>query len=114
MIPWLVAFVFTQVVEVPIYLRALDAEGRKLSTPLAILIGFGASALTHPIVWFVFPRVVPLSYWGMVGCAEAFAVGAEALYFRAFGVKRALLWSLAANGASAGLGLLCRHFFGWP
>lgn len=71
----------------------------------AILIAFGASAMTHPIVWFGFPLVIPLiGYWPMVVCAEAFAIGSEAYYMRGEGMRRALLWSLAANGASFGLG----------
>ncbi len=117
MIEWLVAFAFTQLVEVPIYLRALDSvdgRGPSRSTPRAIAVAFGASALTHPVVWFVFPRLLHISYWAMVGWAEIFAVVAEGAYFYLFGVKRALLWSLATNAASVTLGLGCRYFFGWP
>jgi hypothetical protein len=77
-------------------------------------VGFGASAITHPIVWFVIPRVAVGSYWMMVGQAEAFAVIVEAVYMRLFGLRRALAWSILANAASAGLGLLSRAAFGWP
>ena len=117
MMAWLLAFAFTQIVEVPIYLRALDTvqgRGPQRSTPRAVLLAFGASALTHPLVWFAFPRLLAIPYWSMVGWAEVFAVVAEAIYFRALGVKRAFWWSLGANAASAGLALECRHFFGWP
>jgi len=103
---WLSAFLFTQVVEIPIY-RGLAKVGW--------LPAFGASALTHPIVWFVIPRLWPGSYWGMVAVAEAFAVAAEALYLGLlFQAKRPLLWALVANAASAGLGFLSRAAFGWP
>jgi hypothetical protein len=104
---WLRAFVFTQLVEVPIYMRATRA-----SLPVA----FGASALTHPIVWFVFfsPRW-NASYETRFVAAELFAWLAEAAYFRFLWKKpRALLWSLCANAASLGLGLLSRHWFGVP
>lgn len=77
---------------------------------------FGASALTHPIVWFgFFHPVVPGSYWGKVVAAELFAWLGEAAYFRLVcKSKRAWLWSLAANAASFSLGLLSRHLFGAP
>jgi hypothetical protein len=45
---------------------------------------------------------------------EGFAVGAEALYLRALKVRRALLWSLVANFASASVGYLSGSLFGWP
>ena len=107
---WLAAFAFTQAVEVPIYTWALRHRRRS-----AALWAFAASALTHPVVWFVMPRWRwPGGYWGYVGAAEAFAVGAEALFLWRLGVGRPLLWALVANGASAGLGLGCRAVFGWP
>ncbi|MCC6551948.1 MAG: hypothetical protein IT372_02855 [Polyangiaceae bacterium] len=103
---WLSAFLFTQVVEVPIY-RGLAGTGW--------LPAFGASALTHPIVWFVIPSLWRDNYWGMVALAETFAVVAEAIYLGVgFGVKHPLRWSLLANAASAGLGLASRAAFGWP
>jgi hypothetical protein len=100
---WLVGFVFTQAVEMPLYVSA-TASWR---------VAFFASALTHPVVWFLFP-LLPLAYWPMVALAELFAVLAEAWWLRAHGVSRALLWSLAANGASATVGLLSRAAFGVP
>jgi hypothetical protein len=103
---WLSAFFFTQCVEVPIY-RGLAKAGW--------LPAFGASALTHPIVWFIIPSLWRGRYWGMVAVAETFAVVAEALYLGlAFKVKRPLLWAFVANASSAALGLLSRAAFGWP
>jgi hypothetical protein len=114
LLPWLLAFAFTQLVEVPIYRRALDGR---------LLVAFGASAITHPVVWFFFPWLFahwaplepsPAHYWTMVAAAETFAVGVEAIWLAAFGLPRALLWSLLANGSSLGLGLLSRWIFGSP
>jgi len=120
---WLSAFLFTEAVEVPIYLacmqlpadddrpRALDGPGGRLA------VAFGASLVTHPIVWFLIPRIPAGSYAEMVARAEAFAIVAEAFYFYALGFfngRRAFLWSLAANAASATLGLVSRSTFGWP
>ena len=116
---WLGAFVFTQGVEVPIWAFALRRHRRLQSRaepwPLwaCVMVGFGASAITHPFVWFAFPRYIA-DYLTMVLVAEAFAVGVEALYTGMLGLRWALGWSLLANAASALLGLASRQVFGWP
>lgn len=102
---WLARFLFTQLVEVPIYSYAL--KGRPLTA-------FGASALTHPIVFFVFPRIWPGGYWSTIAAAEVFAVLVEALYMQRAKLPRALLWSLLANGASYTLARVSARTFGWP
>lgn len=104
---WLVAYVFTQAIEVPLYLRITD--GRWSTSVLA-------STLTHPIVWFVFPALCPLSwgYWGMVAAAETFAVLGETAWLRANGVVGALKWAFLVNAASAVGGLLLRATFDVP
>jgi hypothetical protein len=99
---WLQAFVFTQLVEVPIYRRALGGR---------TAVAFGASALTHPVVWFVFPRLGLGGYAASLVGAELFAVLVEAAWLRAFGLRRALAWSAAANAASLALGLASRALF---
>lgn len=114
------AFATTQLVEVPIF--ALALRSARPSRPLAAraAIAFGASAITHPVVWYVMPRVTlallvlvarggfslgvtaaTLVYGAL---AEGFAVVVEAAYLRAFGVRRALLWALFANAASVLVG----------
>ncbi len=123
MIDWLVAFVFTQAVEMPIYRRWAGATWAQ---------GFGATALTHPFVWFVIPGLVDRAYLAwlapvpslrlddfgryalMVAVAETFAVVAESLYLAYLARPRPLLWAFAANCASASLGLICRKLFGVP
>lgn len=126
---WLSAFLFTQAVEIPIYVLAIrralrdgHAE-RPRRLPLQIALAFGASAVTHPIVWFVIPRLAPsfsdpgAAYLEYVVRAEAFALVVEAFYFHSFHVvrmPRAFAWSLLANGLSAGAGFLSRSLFGWP
>jgi hypothetical protein len=103
---WLTAFAFTQLVEVPIYSVGLRVRW---------WAAFGASAITHPLLWFVIMPLAPLTFGARVGLGEAFVVLAEAAYFR-LGWRRphALTWSLVANAASFGLGLLCRRWFGAP
>ena len=112
-LPWLSAFLLTQLIEVPVYLLAQRSSARPLWA--RALIGFLASAITHPVVWFVFPAVLERLPWEwMVACAELFAVVTEAIWLRACGVRRPLFWSVMANGASFSLGLLSGWLFGWP
>jgi hypothetical protein len=107
---WALAFLLTQIIEIPIYLRA-----QRSTAPRALFVAFGASAITHPFVWFVFPDLLEdLDQWQMIAVAEVFALTVEALWLRLFKVKRPLGWSLAANGASFGVGLLLTWLTGWP
>ena len=103
---WAVAFLFTQMVEVPIY-----AVGLRVGIPSA----FGASAITHPLLWFVLFPYLNLSYVWQIVVGESFAVLVEAAYF-AFLLRRrrALLLSVLANAASFGTGMLSRCLFGVP
>ncbi len=115
---WLFAFVFTQLVECPIYWSAMD-DKEKWSTLRKLAVAFGASAITHPFVWFGFPPLWDSigrvgGYWAMVVAAETFAIVVEGIYFWRLGVRRAFLWSLLANGASVTLGLISRWLFGLP
>ena len=103
---WLLAFLITQAIEVPIYTIALRHRG--LST--ASLLGVGASACSHPLVWFVIqPLMLPRAdYIAFVITAEVFAWAAEALYLRMASVPwRSSLWiSLVANSVSVTLGMV--------
>lgn len=110
---WLAAFALTQIVEMPIYVRALRKKTIE-RLPVALAIAFGASALTHPIVWFVFPELIPGAWLTMVLAAEAFAIATEALWLRAFGLDRALAWAGFTNAASVLVGLTTRALFDWP
>ena len=125
---WLSAFALTQLVEVPIYLRALlqpspgaesESEAEDQTKPqrslaAALALAFAASAITHPVVWFVMPKLVPGSWLRMVLVAESFAILTEAAWLRAFGLRRALAWAGLANAASVLVGLGLRRVFGWP
>jgi hypothetical protein len=107
MVAWFYAFIFTQLVEVPIY---------SVGLPCRPLIAFGASAITHPVVWFViFNPAFEASYVTRIVVAEIFAWGAEAAYFAIILRKRrVILWSFIANASSFGAGLLSRWLFGIP
>lgn len=105
---WWVAFFFTQLFELPIYWRATRS----------LRIGFFASAITHPVVWFVFPVLMQhgVEYGPMVALAELFAVLVEAAWLRFNGVSAAksLGWSLGANAFSATCGFVMRAVVGFP
>lgn len=108
LVRWVVAFAFTEIVEVPIYRRMLGS---------GFFEALGASAVTHPLLWFVFVPAVRghLSYVQYAAVGETLVVLLEALWFGLlFKRKRALLGSLAANGASYLLGLASHALFGWP
>jgi hypothetical protein len=106
---WLAAFAVTQAVEIPIVVRAQP----DVPWPRRLLVAAGGSTLTHPVVWFVIPRLVT-DWTAMVLVAETFAVLAEAAWFRAFGISQPLLWSLLANASSVAVGFALRAAFGWP
>jgi hypothetical protein len=120
---WFDAFAFTQIVEIPVYVLAMrhalgtGHASRPRTLPIQLLVAFGASAITHPAVWFVIPRVPSASYEEYVIRAEMFAWLVEAFYFYSLHVvylRRALVWAFVANALSAGLGFACRAAFGWP
>jgi hypothetical protein len=105
---WLSAFVFTEIVEIPIYRRVLGAGYFEAA---------GASAITHPLLWFVFVPLVRghLTYVQYATIGELLVVVVEALYFKLlFRRRRAFVGSLAANGASYVLALVAHALFGFP
>ncbi len=103
---WLRAFVFTQIVEIPIYRRTFGSR---------LLEAFGASAITHPVVWwFNASHLWHVSWTTRAVACELFAWWVEAAYFAALGRRRALWWTFVANGTSFGLGLFCWALFRLP
>ena len=118
---WLQAFMLTQTVEL-----AIHAHAPGLPTPLRqrLAIGFGASAITHPMVWFVIPPLVTQAlslpdfeteFWIAVAIAEAFALSVETLWLFLFGARlpHALAVAAIANATSFTIGLVCYQRLGW-
>ena len=100
-ITWLPAYLLTQAIEVPIYLCAARHLGQRRRWLYAV----GASTLTHPVLWFLFPwSAAP--YVPVLVVAECFALVTEAAWGRWLGVRRPWLWSAAANSASLLAGLV--------
>jgi hypothetical protein len=115
LVGWVRAFVFTQLVEMPLYIAAMSTRRFGVARPLLlrILVAFLCSLITHPVVWFVFPRIMDAyeDYVLMVIEAETFAVVVEALVLRQFGVRYALLVSFVTNMTSMSLGFVVRALF---
>lgn len=105
---WIVAFAFTQAIEVPLYLRLLRCR---------FWVAFGASAITHPILWFLFFPCVPFAHRTKLVLGEITVCLVEAGYFRLVQRTRpaTALWiAFVANAASLGAGEVSRWLFGFP
>lgn len=100
---WLGAFVLTQMIEVPVYLLFSST----LPWNKRLWFAFGASTITHPIIWFALPWAA-MPYAASVILAEAFAISVEAIWGRAWHVRRPWMASLIANALSASIGMLVR------
>ncbi len=125
------AFLATQAIEVPIYVRG---PLRAMPIRRALVLAFGASLLTHPMAALGLPWLVahlvekPIFVPGHTAldaafglrvlvhglASEGFAVLGEALYLRLLGVRRPLAWSLLANGASVTVGAILTLTTGFP
>lgn len=137
LVRWLGAFALTQLVELPLYAHALrDAVPSRARWAWAAL----PSALTHPLLWWVFPIVAgQVGYVGAVVSLELAVVVVEAVVLRTLvaGARttaetraashateptsflagsRYGPWVVAAvaNGASVAAGALSRALFAWP
>jgi hypothetical protein len=104
---WLRAFGLTLLVELPIAVALLArVEPRALRRAAAVV---AANLATHPLVWFLFPALT-LARSARFGLSELWALLAEAIIYvivwPALRFRRALLISLAANGASVLAGLV--------
>lgn len=118
-VAWLQAFCLTQMVEMGVYVRFSDRPWRE-----RIAIAFAATAITHPVLWWVIvPEIyyaeVPLSanarYWIAVAVGETLVVSVEAIWLWLFGVRahHAIAWSFGANASSYLLGHFCYEHLGW-
>lgn len=103
---WLTAFLLTLAIELPIaawLLRRAEADvARRL-----VLVVF-ANLATHVAVWYVFSQLFLIGTIEYVVAAEAWAIGAEAVFlvaaFRGLDPRRALAVAIVANGVSFAIG----------
>lgn len=101
---WARSFLFTLAVEVPVYAvvtRGVVPRGR------AMLAGAAGTCLTHPLLWFVWPRVIADHDLGLAS-GEALVALVETCTFLALARPVPFRWAVAAaflaNAASWGLG----------
>jgi hypothetical protein len=111
---WLEAFIVTVAVEAPIVLALTREVKLGWSKRLALIVF--AQLATHPLVWFVFPRIAGLRGSTALMLSEAWAWLAEAVFYALTlpGVRptRAGGVSALANGASVLAGVIIRA--AWP
>lgn len=112
---WFGAFVLSLAAELPVALWFFRREEPRRWRLGALAVY--ATLATHPLVWFVFPRL-GLRYLAAMELAELFAWLAEAAFFRlalpGLRPERALVGAFLANGASILLVLVVRAAFDWP
>lgn len=102
---WLKAFfitVFSELLLIPFLLP-------RVSRARLVLSCLFVNSLSHPFLWFIFPRFLPYALW--LACGEFSVVMIEAVLYwmlvcRERGFFKAFLASLGANAASCLLGFI--------
>jgi hypothetical protein len=112
---WLLAFLLTVAVEVPLATLCFRAAETRVWTRLGKL--FFANLATYPLVWFAFP-LLPLSAVWNTAFAEGFAWLTEVAFFcfvfPKASLRRAAIVSGCANAASFVVGLAAYRLSAWP
>jgi hypothetical protein len=111
---WIKAFVFTLIVEIPIFVfvARLGSSSRK-TAPVwrSALAGAAGTCVTHPLLWFVWPLIVR-DYTAYIVSGELLVAAIESFTFyllaRPITFTRAVAASFIANGVSYGLGFMLR------
>jgi len=101
---WLLAFLWTLALELPVYTVVLDL--RRWWAPVALTLA--VNAISHPLLWFAFPHFAPFALYVLAGEAAVIALEA-ALLALVVPPRRALVASIAANVTSAVIGSLVVH-----
>jgi hypothetical protein len=111
---WATAFVMTLLVEVPVMVavaKVREDVDRAVPVWLLVVAALCCSAVTHPLLWFVWRRLIA-DYGLFVVSGEAMVVCLETLILfgvaRPMTLRRAALVSLVANVASWAVGSLLR------
>jgi hypothetical protein len=105
------AFCFTLAVEAPLFVLVarLGAGGVKISPLVLVCAGAMGTCITHPLLWFVWPRVMT-DYTTYIVTGELIVAVVESLTFfaiaRPIRMSRAVAASFIANAGSYGLGAL--------
>jgi hypothetical protein len=110
---YLFSLLLTYAVEIPllVYLLHPYASWRR-----SLVTAIACSGLTHPLLWFGWPRVVPLDHYPLfLATGESLVVLAEAALIWGIALRQerraggtAMLASIATNAASCAAGLALR------
>ena len=109
---WLTAFLLTQLIEI----SAGIFLWKELPRRKIVLYVFLASCMTHPIVWFVFPKFAEEYGWSyplLLLFAEAYAYLIEYSWYRYLGAKNPFSLSCVLNSCSFLTGLLIYYSLGY-
>lgn len=103
---WLAAFAWTLALELPVYTLALERHVRGWRALVALVLA--VNAVTHPLLWFAFPRLTPYALYVVVAesCVTLVEAALVLAVMRPRRPGRALGASLAANATSTILGLI--------
>ena len=107
---WLLAFLLSLAVEAPLYV--LVSRGR-CAWPRAALAGAAGTCLTHPLLWFVWVRLVS-DYATYIISGEILVALIETVVFWRLArvdLRTAVAASFLANAASVLVGLALRATF---
>ena len=110
---WLAAFVLTLLIEIPVFALVARLLGRKDAgrAPLwrLLLAGAAGTCVTHPLLWFVWPRLFG-DYSAYIVSGELLVAAIEAgtfyLIARPIRLPTAIAASFLANGLSFFVGLI--------
>lgn len=114
---WWRTFLFTLAVEVPLFVLVarLGAGGVRTSPIVLACAGAMGTCVTHPLLWFVWPKV-GLGYSAYIVSGELIVAVVESFTFfavaRPIRLSRAVAASFIANAGSYGLGALLQGL-GW-
>jgi uncharacterized membrane protein YagU involved in acid resistance len=106
LLTWLKAYVFTLVVEIPIFVL-IARRMEKIGLGRAALAGAAGTLFTHPALWFVWPLLFQ-DYTTYIITGELVVATIESFTFYALArpssIKTAFAASFVANAVSYGLG----------
>jgi len=114
---WLVAYVWTLAIELPIMVLVTRHAFVRWWVPC--LFAFGVNTVTHPSLWFLFPRFEPYETWllvaeGVVWTTEAVLLAIALGRFHGTGSGRwavpvGIVAAVLANAASTAFGVWVLH-----
>ncbi len=108
---WIRAFLLTLAIEIPVFAaigRKLIGK-KKISWPRLIIAAGTGTLLTHPLLWFVWPRIIS-DYTTSIILGELLIALIESATFYAIArpirLPHAVITAFAANAASYAIGQL--------